>query len=733
MKRSIFLIISIVLIAASTINAQSYIDPDMLVEARVFSYEMTEVPVIDGIGDEWSDIPWTEVRYNDRDHNGDLLIDPNSSRIDYRVNWKSAWVNGSNKIYFIFEILDDQMYTADSVRASHRDNLSIRLDPYDEEIEGEPMDSETKNSFSIRFQTDNAENTGYEGNESVKPAYVANVTVYDDEFPIRSVMEVELTLPENLPLSEGYVMGYYPLFADNDPEDDSYNTKNTVPMQWPQMYSLLGSSEYKFADNKLYPDVFWRNDFWWGNLECVSPTVHEVASGGSIQSAIDAASYGDIIKVAAGEFTENLVVNMPQIRIVGTITDSDTTKLMAADANSPILKIADDDAAYGVVVENLAFDGWVDGAAGGTGIEVGSAQAEILGNYFTGLSNPVVKSATTGETKAYACVIEDNNVYASDGGLELNTPSTIFRYNTVKENTGSYGIVAKGLSADNYIDIAFNTVFNHRGECAVGYGGSGVFTVHHNMFTRSEQLYGSGDTSGDDGIENQDEGGSTDYIYNNTIVGWKSDGIQMGNGSTNFNVRNNLIAYCSSKDYDIRTVGSTDIDYGLSFSNGSDDITTLGTVAITSDPMFTDQLEDDYTITESSPAVDAGETEPFGFKVMYAGEGLDIGASETGLGVITSVKSVNTNVIPEDYTLAQNYPNPFNPSTIINFTVPSTGVVELSVYNILGQKVATLVNKELSAGSYQYNFDASKLSSGIYVYSIKANNFSATKKMMLLK
>ncbi len=89
--------------------------------------------------------------------------------------------------------------------------------------------------------------------------------------------------------------------------------------------------------------------------------------------------------------------------------------------------------------------------------------------------------------------------------------------------------------------------------------------------------------------------------------------------------------------------------------------------------------------------------------------------------------------IPSTYKLSQNYPNPFNPSTVISFSIPNASITKLSVYNILGQEVATLVNKELSAGSYKFEFNANSLTSGIYFYKLQSNNYSQVKKMMLIK
>lgn len=101
---------------------------------------------------------------------------------------------------------------------------------------------------------------------------------------------------------------------------------------------------------------------------------------------------------------------------------------------------------------------------------------------------------------------------------------------------------------------------------------------------------------------------------------------------------------------------------------------------------------------------------------------------------ITDVEEINVGeVIPSKYALNQNYPNPFNPSTSLEFSLPENSMVNLSIYNILGQKVAELVNEELNAGSYKYNFDASKIASGVYIYTIRANSFTATRKMILLR
>lgn len=97
-------------------------------------------------------------------------------------------------------------------------------------------------------------------------------------------------------------------------------------------------------------------------------------------------------------------------------------------------------------------------------------------------------------------------------------------------------------------------------------------------------------------------------------------------------------------------------------------------------------------------------------------------------------KAVNNfNLKPVEYSLSSNYPNPFNPSTIINYAVKDAGLVSIKVYDILGAEVATIVNETKEAGEYAIEFNASTLPSGVYIYSMKVNGFSSSKKMLLMK
>ncbi|MFH1526605.1 MAG: T9SS type A sorting domain-containing protein, partial [Bacteroidota bacterium] len=90
-------------------------------------------------------------------------------------------------------------------------------------------------------------------------------------------------------------------------------------------------------------------------------------------------------------------------------------------------------------------------------------------------------------------------------------------------------------------------------------------------------------------------------------------------------------------------------------------------------------------------------------------------------------------VQPTAFSLSQNYPNPFNPKTVIKFQVPSSKFIKLEVYDILGREIQTLVNAPMSAGEHEVTFKGSKLPSGVYIYTLKVNEFSQSRKMLLLK
>lgn len=122
-------------------------------------------------------------------------------------------------------------------------------------------------------------------------------------------------------------------------------------------------------------------------------------------------------------------------------------------------------------------------------------------------------------------------------------------------------------------------------------------------------------------------------------------------------------------------------------------------------------------------------------RLLIINEGYAVGETGLILHFRDSVVSVGENQIniPSEYRLYQNYPNPFNPDTKIEFQLPESASVKLTVYNILGEKIIELINERLNAGYYEFVFNGEHLSSATYIYTLQTENYVISKKMLLLK
>jgi len=144
---------------------------------------------------------------------------------------------------------------------------------------------------------------------------------------------------------------------------------------------------------------------------------------------------------------------------------------------------------------------------------------------------------------------------------------------------------------------------------------------------------------------------------------------------------------------------------------------------------------------------------PFGHRVVFPGvvadgneaeytstdiKGLSTETQAQDYGEVTTVNATTDTYIPQEFRLAQNYPNPFNPSTLINYSVPTQSNVTITVYNLLGQKITTLVNKEHLQGNHSVVWNGRdqfgyEVAAGVYIYKLKAEGFVQTRKMLLIK
>jgi len=236
------------------------------------------------------------------------------------------------------------------------------------------------------------------------------------------------------------------------------------------------------------------------------------------------------------------------------------------------------------------------------------------------------------------------------------------------------------------------------------------------------------------------------YIYdiefdanNNMWIGaweglWKFEGTTWTNWNiTNSNIAANPVwAVEIDKANNIIYVGAHNTQNwpyygGLSYFNGTGNV--FFTFLEGSSPISHKQVEDLALDTLGNIWI---LTQSEGVNVHNPNGVLGFECIDKTLQIGTTGISSNT-VIAKDFSLNQNYPNPFNPSTTISFTIPYSSFTTLKVYNLLGQEVATLVNRETEAGSLEIKWNASDLSSGIYLYKLQAGSFTETKKMILVK
>ncbi len=274
-------------------------------------------------------------------------------------------------------------------------------------------------------------------------------------------------------------------------------------------------------------------------------------------------------------------------------------------------------------------------------------------------------------------------------------------------------------------------------ESTGNYGGDVLFA---NNIVYGNYCTGSGESRGG-GISLRK---SMVNVFNNTITANSSD---YGGGLSSYDSESSVVMnsifwgdISSSEVYILGTPPAPEIVYSDIQGGWS------GTGNINSDPFFMDPSIDDFHLQDISPCIQTAKDSmeitgtwyycpPYDYDTLPRPHPVetmpDMGAYEYQL--LVGIEENLSSLIPEEYSLTQNYPNPFNPGTTIEFALPTPGYVTFSIYNILGEQVATLVSEYLTAGSYKYEWDASELTSGVYFYRIQTGSFVETKKMVLLR
>ncbi len=234
------------------------------------------------------------------------------------------------------------------------------------------------------------------------------------------------------------------------------------------------------------------------------------------------------------------------------------------------------------------------------------------------------------------------------------------------------------------------------------------------------------DTSALPSIVGLDINQDIDNTWENDVIFYNTD------NNVFYNYENTYVGFKILSD---PTNAATEFAYYEEYSDNDTSYYSWLTGGINTDTLVTGPIGGVGIMGTDTVQLQPGETRTV---YMAAALGSDeasmlanMGLAEGHYGVITSVNEPLATI--KNYKLEQNYPNPFNPTTTISFALPGRERVTLDVYNLLGQKVVSLLNREMEGGSHNIKFDASNLPSGIYFYSLRAGTFVSTKKMMLLK
>ncbi|NQT97536.1 MAG: T9SS type A sorting domain-containing protein [Candidatus Marinimicrobia bacterium] len=348
----------------------------------------------------------------------------------------------------------------------------------------------------------------------------------------------------------------------------------------------------------------------------------------------------------------------------------------------------DSTATYNVVITNCIFDNNIaNGSAGGANFQTGYEDSSGL--------------VITIENCAFI-----NNMADSRGGIRIDGLNTNFQINNC--------------------DFTGNQVNRHTSALWLGSDITGIIS-NSSFFENISSL----------GIDEYNKNGAVmvvnanvDFI-NCTFADNDADlasGLNIGGGGIatltnsifwgNFPEPINVVSWEGVAG--VLTVNFSDVQDGIdSIYVDSLAILNWGEGNIDANPLFCNPDSGDYTIAENSPCAGTGEN------------GENIGAADIGCGPMSIFNGNST--IPNKFTLYQNFPNPFNPITQISYQIPELSFVNLSIFNINGKLVSTLVNEQVQAGNYSVKWDAEDFSSGVYFYKIVAGKYTETGKAILLK
>ncbi len=351
------------------------------------------------------------------------------------------------------------------------------------------------------------------------------------------------------------------------------------------------------------------------------------------------------------------------------------------------------------------------------------------------------------------------------------------------ENNLFENCISKGMGGQAFY-VRYSSVKNNEFRNCIAVDGTGFWVregAHHNTFNYCRAVNSTGVTfywSGEDTLSAGNDNYFNNCIFENSdvMISFYGEGkeakavdnkfvncvfnggdylFQTGRKNEDNKMINctisNVTEYKYTRYSNYRNVHMEFIN--TNFWNTGFDIPYNDNSAYTSilkvNPRFVDADNSDYHLEYNSQLIDAGLADLSAYNLPeldYYGNPRFFDSKENGTKIVDigvheyqSVTDVATEPIASSkFTLFNNYPNPFNPSTVIKFTLPTSQFVNLSVYNMLGEKISELVNGDMSAGNHSVTFNAStaigsKISSGTYFYKISTASYNSTKKMLLLK
>jgi len=508
-----------------------------------------------------------------------------------------------------------------------------------------------------------------------------------------------------------------------------------------------------------------------------------------ITTAIEGASAGDVVLLARGEwyFTEEIIdVNVPLTIMADEATTGEKPVISAlvkedGTVAQSIMEIRAD-----VVIENIYFSGKTSGRGGGkdsdraiTFLDTEGMRAEFDGLWFDGFDRRTVQlEAEAMKFYARNCIwTDDHKIEGPSEGRSLDLrqygPDTLVVQNCSFVNLGNRWIrhVTSSGKPIGYALVDHNTFvngINYHPAFDLGQIEKLTFTnnivmdpgiLGSDFVIRPSQNDGKFEIGLPENYYNSDKSLAAHrtrevyYDREEGIVVFACHGVDTV--GTEITMHNNFVNMDQSIIDKLATNDTLHVQawmcsqFERSIVGGAENAFTVSDVVFTDVPALNLGDVDSYIgYWDQNPDTRMSSTAPDSVDLTYSTADPAYSAAAGGFPLgdlnwfpdkkaewetyLTGVEKPNT-ATPASFELGQNYPNPFNPSTTIDFAISTNSNVRLSVYNLLGEEVAVLVNGKKAAGSYSVKFDGSELANGIYFYSLKTQGKVLTKKLTLLK